>query len=126
MTIEDAKRLGEALRDNRYRLDLSAREVARRAHLDVGTVTRLEQGISTDPRPSNVVAVARVVGLSEQDLGSYTGWYARRELPTFTPYLRSKYGGELPPEAINELETFFDYLRSKHGLDGPIAGEDER
>ena len=38
------------------------------------------------------------------------------------PYLRSKYGDELPPEAISQIEA----IAARYGItNGPAPGEDE-
>ena len=60
------------------------------------------------------------------DLYAAAGYPTPTELPSFTPYLRSKYGG-LPPEARAELQETFQRLSEKYGYDGdgPADGEDE-
>jgi transcriptional regulator with XRE-family HTH domain len=111
MTPQEAKRLGRLLRAKREASGLTAREVARRADIDVGTVTRIEQGQILSPRPDSLFAIA--------------DWLPKDQLPTFTPYLRAKYK-DFPDEAVAQMETFFARLAKKHGVQGPTGGEDER
>ncbi len=125
MTPEEAKRLGALLRAKREASGLTAREVARRAAVDVGTVTRIEQGQILSPRPDSLNALGEVLGIPAADLFATADWLPRNELPTFTPYLRAKYK-DFPDEAVAEMETFFGRLAKKHGVHGPAAGEDER
>lgn len=42
------------------------------------------------------------------------GYEIPERLPSFSPYLRTKY--DLPPEAVAELERYFDMLRSYYGI----------
>ena len=48
------------------------------------------------------------------------------DLPSFQPYLRSKYRG-MPTEAVDDLERAFERIVKKHGYrpEGPRDGEDE-
>jgi transcriptional regulator with XRE-family HTH domain len=125
MTPEEAKQLGAMLRAKREDSGLTAREVARRAGVDVGTVTRIEQGQILAPRPENLTALGEVLQIPAADLFATADWLPKNELPTLTPYLRAKYK-ELPQEAVDEMEQFFARLAKKHGVQGPEGGEDER
>lgn len=53
-------------------------------------------------------------------------WARSLGLPSFVPYLRSKYRG-LPDEAVDSIEKYVARLAKKHGvaIDGPAPGEDE-
>jgi transcriptional regulator with XRE-family HTH domain len=124
MNPNDAKQLGDVLREQRETIGLSAHEVARRAGVNVGTVTRIELGQIPNPRPDSLTAIGDVLGIAAADLFALTEWLPKGELPSFTPYLRAKYG-DLPDEALDEVNAFFTRLRSQHGLHGPVDGEDE-
>src|SRR5580765_4051631 len=63
MTPNEAKYLAAQIRKRRNELHLSAAEVARRAGVTTGTVTRLELAQISDPRPGNLVAIGQVLGL---------------------------------------------------------------
>jgi transcriptional regulator with XRE-family HTH domain len=125
MTPEEAQRLGNLLRTRRKDRGLGAREVARRAGIDVATVTRIEQGQIPSPHPENLTAIGDVLGIPAADLFAAADWLPPEQLPTFRPYLRAKYH-DLPDEAVREIEAFFARLADKYGVDGPVDGEDER
>ena len=125
MTPDEAQRLADLLRAKRQELRLTAREVARRANVDVGTVTRIEAGQILSPRPDNLIAIGEVLGIRAADLFATTDWLPSKELPTFRPYMRAKYR-ELPDEALSEMEAFLAQLADKYGVRGPAEGEDER
>lgn len=112
------------LRQHRLAVGLSAREVARRANVDVGTVTRLELGQILSPRPENLRSIAAVLDIPVADLFAVADWLPKDDLPTFRPYLRSKYR-DLPPEAVKEIEDVFERLARDHRLEGPRDHEDE-
>jgi transcriptional regulator with XRE-family HTH domain len=124
MTPDQAQQLAELLRRHRQAQQLTAREVARRAGVDVGTVTRLEQGQILSPRAENLRAIGAVLHIPAADLFAAAAWLPEGELPSFRPYLRSKYR-ELPPEAIAEIEAEFERIARDYGARGPVDGEDE-
>jgi transcriptional regulator with XRE-family HTH domain len=124
MRPDEAQKLADLLRMKRETLGLSAHEVARRAGVNVGTVTRIELAQIPSPRPESLTAIGDVLGIPAADLFAVADWLPRKELPTFRPYLRAKYR-ELPDEAIAEIEGFLTQLARKHGVGGPADGEDE-
>ena len=125
MTPEEAEQLAHLLRTKRRQLGLTAREVARRASVDVGTVTRIEAAQILSPRPDNLTAIGQVLDIPAADIFAITDWLPRKELPTFRPYMRAKYK-ELPDEAVVKMEAYFADLAGEYGLQGPAEGEDER
>src|SRR5215211_1558284 len=106
MNPDEARHLADLLREKRLAAGLTAREVARRAGVDSGTVSRIELGQIASPRPDNLRAIGEVLGIPAADLFAATDWLPRRDLPSFRPYLRSKYR-ELPPEAVAEIAAVF-------------------
>lgn len=126
MNPTDLARLGRSLKQKREQLGLSAAEVARRAGVNTSTVTRIESAQFASPQPDSLKAIATVLGLPVSDLFTTADWLPKDELPTFTPYLRSKYR-DLPPEAMTELEASFARIAKRYGYDatGPSPGEDE-
>lgn len=100
--------------------------MARRAGVTTGTVTRLELAQIQSPRGENLKAIAEVLQIPASDLFATADWLPKAELPTFAPYLRSKYR-DLPPAAMAELEESFARLTERYGYDnkGPAPGEDE-
>jgi hypothetical protein len=48
------------------------------------------------------------------------------DLPSVRPYLRSKYGDQLPPEALADIEAHVRNVAARYGIaTGPTDGEDE-
>lgn len=129
MSPDAAKHLAELLRTARENLGLSVREVGRRSGVSDGNVVRLEQGAIPNPRPDTLKAIADVLELDLADVFASIGYVQPQGLPSFTPYLRSKYG-DMPDEAVRDLQAYFTKLAKKHGLNpdehsGPKPGEDE-
>jgi transcriptional regulator with XRE-family HTH domain len=129
MSPDAASRLAELLRTARERLGLSVREVAKRSGVVNSNIVRLEQGAIPNPRPETLKAIADVLELDLADVFASIGYVQPKGLPSFTPYLRSKYG-DMPESAVQELQRYFTELVQKHGLDpgtaqGPRDGEDE-
>src|SRR5437588_651456 len=68
MDQDQAKELGNRLRAERERLDLSIRELAERTGVNHSTVVRLEQGAIESPAPDKLGRIADVLGLSLADV----------------------------------------------------------
>ncbi|MCZ3387369.1 MAG: helix-turn-helix domain-containing protein, partial [Actinomycetia bacterium] len=102
--------IAHILRRKREALGLSATQVARRANLDPGTVTRIELGQINEPTPASLKAIAGVLDIPVSDLFVVADWIPQAELPSLLPYLRSKYA-DLPQQAIDELEALIARLR---------------
>jgi len=125
---ENIIKLGKLLRSRREALGLSLREAARRADVDKGTISHIEQGHIRNPGADILMAIAQVLRMPMSDLLAVAGWMPKNELPTLTPYLRTKYN--LTPSAMQELEEHFARLAREEGIsfneyDGPLDGEDE-
>ena len=127
MDQEQAKELGRRLREQRERLGLSTRELAERAQTTNSTVTRLEQGAFDTPAPDKLSRIAAALDLSLADVFALADYSVPDDLPSFRPYLRSKYR-DLPAPAVEELERAFARVAKRHGYqpDGPAPGEDEQ
>ena len=127
MDQEQAKELGRQLRSRREELRLSLRDLEQQTGIDNGTIARIEQGAFQAPRPDKLSRIADALGLSLADVFALAEYVAPDELPTFAPYLRSKYR-DLPAPAVEELERSFKRITKRHGFDpsGPAAGEDEQ
>jgi transcriptional regulator with XRE-family HTH domain len=125
MNSDQAAQLAKMLREGREALHMSASELARRAGVAAGTVTRIELcQIPRGPLPESLAAMADVLGIARSDVFAVMGWVPPTELPTLRPYLRTKYH-ELPEDAVTEVEQFIQALQRRHGGAGPTNGEDE-
>ena len=126
MNPKQAKLLGNQLKQARVEMKLSAREVADRSGMADSNVLRLEQGSIANPRPETLKSLADTLRLDLADLYAAAGYVQPTGLPSFAPYLRSKYA-DLPPSAQRELERTFRKILREHGYDpaGPTQGQDE-
>lgn len=127
MNHEQSTQLAVLLRARREALSLSASEVARRADVATGTVTRLELAQIPHPQIDNLRAIADVLSMPLTDLLTTAEWVRDDELPTVPVYLKLKYR-QMPPEARSTIERYIQdiaarYDRSRHG---PVGNEDEQ
>jgi predicted RNase H-like HicB family nuclease/DNA-binding Xre family transcriptional regulator len=60
--------IGEAIRHHRERRGMSRSELARRAHINPGSVGRLESGEVKNPRIGTVIDLAGALGVDPQEL----------------------------------------------------------
>lgn len=129
MTPEQSAQLAALLTRKRHESGMTALEVSKRAHVDRGTLWRIEKGMIANPKAENLQAIGEVLGIPASDLFATVGWVPSQQLPTIRPYLRTKYR-QLPPAAVQEIEAHFDEVARRHGIsfdqrDGPADGEDE-
>jgi transcriptional regulator with XRE-family HTH domain len=121
-----AKELGKTLRTAREALGLNSREVAKAAGIDQATLVRIESGSIAAPGPDKLAKVARVLGISAADLFASADYTVPADLPSFKPYLRTKYGN-IPAEELERIEEYALKIAKRNGvsLSGPAPGEDE-
>ena len=126
MDQEQAKELGQRLRARREELGLSLRQLAEQADMNDATIVRIEQGAFAAPAPDKLARIAEALGLSLADVFALAEYAVPDDLPSFQPYLRSKYR-DMPREAVDDLNKAFDRIVRRHGYDpaGPQDGEDE-
>lgn len=126
MDDEQAKALGQFLRQRREQLGLSTRKLGALAGVDDVTLLRFEQGAYASPSADKLARVARALGLGLADVYALADYAVPEELPNFKPYLRTKYR-DLPAEEVEKIEAYAQRLAKRHGvrLDGPAPGEDE-
>lgn len=126
MNDKHVQRLGAFLQTRREELGLSARQLASRAATDQTTINRIEQGLIAAPRPDKLARIAEALGLSLADVYAHAGYAVPEDLPSFKPYLRTKYR-DLPSDEIEKIEAYAVRLARRHGvrLEGPAPGEDE-
>src|SRR5690348_8727429 len=112
MTDDEREQLAETIRKARQKRGFTAREVARRAGVDVGVVTKLERCEIGQPRVENVRAIAVVLGIPLADVYAMLHWLPATELPTLRPYMRAKYTN-LTEADVAEVERFISGLTQK-------------
>jgi transcriptional regulator with XRE-family HTH domain len=123
---DQVKRLGELLRNRRESLGLSQRQIAERAGVNDATIVRIEHDEINAPAPDKLSRIAEALGLPLADVFALARYVVPNELPSFTPYLRTRYHG-MPDAAIADLDDAFARIVKQHGYrpEGPTAGEDE-
>lgn len=77
------------------------------------------------PKADQFEPLARALDVSYEDLLVVAGYAAPAELPSFTPYLRAKYGA-LPDEAVAEAEEFFAKLTRRYSSEEEADAESDR
>jgi transcriptional regulator with XRE-family HTH domain len=117
---ESDKSVGEIIREQREAKGLSIGRAASAAKVDARWLSRLERGDYKSPDARSLYRVTKVLELETTDV--FEAAHFSDGLPTFAPYLRSRY--DLPAEAIAQLEAHFELLNQKyHGGNG---GRSER
>jgi len=107
--MKDPTTLAQALRQFRKDAGLSLRDLAERSGINRGAISRLESGERVQPRAETLKRLAEALGIPTEDLYAAAGWKVPNELPSFTPYLRTKYG-HLPADKLSELEAIFQEI----------------
>src|ERR1700710_3018531 len=110
MTPKEAWHLAATIRTARLGHGLTAKDVALRAGVDPGTVTRIERAQISSPRADSLIAIAGVLDIPVSDLFAIAAWIPAHELPSLMPYMRAKYAA-LPEDAYQEIRTLFQSIR---------------
>ena len=118
--------LGQVLRARREQFGLSQYALEAVSGVDHSVIGRIEGGQIAAPGPDKLTRLAEALRLNVADVFTLAGYAVPRQLPSFRPYLRSRYGG-LPPEAHARLDSYFRQIQEEYGGadHGPFDGEDE-
>ena len=105
---------------------MTIRELADDAEMNFATVSRIEQGKFATPGHDKLARIAQTLGLNTADVFALADYTVPADLPSFQPYLRTKYQ-DMPDGAVDELNRAFQRITKKHGYtpEGPPDGEDE-
>lgn len=122
---DEPNRLAGLIRRRREERGWLQRDLADAAGVAPSIITRIEAGITTNPRRDTLASISRALGLRQDDVLSDEPSGTGR-LPAFQPYLRARYA-DLPPEAQERMTRYFARVRAEYGAsgDGPSDGEDE-
>lgn len=111
---KDMQELGRVIREARERQGLSARKLEIRSGLNHSFISKLEAGRYDTVSADSLTALAGALAIPLEDLYSLAGFQFPAALPSFGPYLRTRYGEELPAGALAELSELFDSLRHRY------------
>ena len=123
---EQAARLGQLIRSRREQAGMTIRDLADDAEMNFATVSRIEQGKFATPGHDKLARIAQALGLNTADVFALADYTLPADLPSFQPYLRTKYQ-DIPDGAVDELNRAFQRITKKHGYtpEGPPNGENE-
>ena len=119
---KSGRRLGELVHHARQTKGLTAQGLAEASGTSRSFIMKLERGEYVQVSPAYLQALAEALDLPLADLYSAAGYPLPAGLPTFAPYLRRRYGEELPEKAISQLTEYFELLRDKYTDDNAAQG----
>ena len=67
---------------------------------------RVEEGDYLSPAPDRLQRLAEAFAVDFEDLYALAGYDKPKRLPSFGPYLRTKYD-ELPEDVLEDVEAYF-------------------
>lgn len=122
MNTDQTVQLINILSKKRTECGLSVAEVARRAHIDVAAVWRIEQGRIATPKAESLIAIGQVLGIPSIDLFTIVGWLKADDLPSLRIYLRAKFD-DVSDDALADAESCITSVIKKHWTDGAGPAE---
>jgi len=117
VTQDEANRLGEYIRDLRKRAEMTLRDLADLAQIDLANLHRIETGKVREPSPRSLQRLSRHLDCDYEDLAAMAGYSLPEGLPELPVYLRTKYD-DLSDEEIRNVEQFVRFLHRQHGDEG--------
>jgi transcriptional regulator with XRE-family HTH domain len=105
----DLQQLGDLIKAERQRAGWTVRELAEEADLVASTVSRLENGLIAEPRPSHLQQLARALGIDLEEFYLPAGYSTPDAWPGLQPYLRGKFG--LTEQQASQIEGYFQAVR---------------
>ncbi len=115
--METRKNLGgliELIKTTREERGLSLRKLADIAGLHHSFLSKLELGAYDSVSVESLMALAEALDLPPADLFSLAGYRLPESLPSFGPYLRTRYGEQLSDDDLSALTHMFEAMRSGH------------
>ncbi len=109
---ETPKTLGQMILQARERAGLSLRNLEAITGISRATLNRLELDQVDDPSADTLLRLADALELNSDDLFILLGYEPSTDLPSLTPYLRSKY--HLPPSALAEASEALRGILEKY------------
>ena len=100
------------MKELRLERGLSLRDVAAKTGVSDSLLSKMETGRTTKPTQESLNRLALFYEIDPEELWTLADYQIASSLPSFTPYLRSRY--DLPAEAIDEMRNHFDYIKAKY------------
>jgi transcriptional regulator with XRE-family HTH domain len=113
-TRKDMPKLIELLKQAREQKGLSNRKLAEMTGLHHSFLSKLEAGSYDSVSAETLMTLAEALEVQPADLFSLAGYRLPESLPSFGPYLRTRYGEELSDEDRSALTHLFEALTSSH------------
>jgi len=109
--------VGTKLKALREKAGMSLGQLAEASGVNKVTILRLERDEFTRPNADKLIPLAAALGVDPAELLGAAGYAPKEALPNFKPYLRTKYGGVLPPDMLRELNDLFDQMTAEYGAE---------
>ncbi len=106
MKDDNRQQLGRYITEQRGLKQLSLSGLAEAAEMSKSTLSEIEKGL-TLPQPDSLTRIAAALGIDWEDLYALAGYGRPKALPSFGPYLRSKYGDQLSAKELKDIERYF-------------------
>ncbi len=124
-----SRQFGDYVKRLRTNRKFGSRELARKAGIDSGTMTRLEQGKICSPRIDTLKRLAGALEVPVADLYAVAGYSAPYDVPGISSYLHAYYG-YLPEERVQEINEYIERILDQYDDEqelrrGPVLCEDE-
>jgi transcriptional regulator with XRE-family HTH domain len=120
----DLQQLGGLIKAERHRAGLTVRQLADEAGLVASTVSRLENGLIAEPRPTHLQRLAQALGIEVEELYIAAGHLTPDALPDLQPYLRAKYG--LTDQQASQIEGYLQAVKDTNHPPGKEGQDDAR
>lgn len=105
--------LAALVRRLREEAGLGVRALADKAGMSMSNLSRLEAGLQKTPRRDTLQRLAKALNAEPTDFLILAGYAAGDSLPSFTPYLRTRYG-HLSASKRRELAELFDRIEQDY------------
>jgi transcriptional regulator with XRE-family HTH domain len=120
----DMQGLGQLIRQTREDAGLSARKLEELSGLDHSFISKVEKAKYQRLSTETLTTFAETLDIPPEDLFTLAGYQVPGALPSFGPYLRAKYGEDLPDGARAALNELFDTLSRNYSGGDEVDDEE--
>ena len=114
MKQQQARMLGELIRQARKRKGLGQAALAKKSGSDLRTIARIEEGQSLNPEINRLALIADALDIEPQSVEKLTDHRLSRELVGTRVYFRAKHGFRLSDKQCREIEAIAARLHQEH------------